>query len=329
MCSSPINYLPNAKYYSEDVVLNDYSSSFPQLRKSLVSVDGTKYLDLRKELTPKYFRTWLEISVHWILIFVMAVLTLTVIRTSFLSIGVFSVAFGVLIHRLHLFLHEGSHHNLARTAHINDLLTNIFIGSLVMSDVAGYRRHHSLHHRNLGLPTDPERSYQSILDSRFIFSHLIGFSAVQVIIKKRRDNTALPVKPQHTWVAPVGLLIHLIAVLVSAQMGRPLLLIAWIIATICIFPFIAATRQLLEHRPINQSEQSLFPVTRIFTQGLVTFLFGAAGFSRHLLHHWDPGIPHSRLGELERALHMMGCGQILDARKSNYFKTAVALWGRK
>ena len=61
-------------------------------------------------------------------------------------------------------------------------------------------------------------------------------------------------------------------------------------------------------------------VTRIFADGLFSNIFGGAGFSRHLLHHWEPQLSYTRLGDLERYLCATSIGGIIDARRTTYLQ---------
>jgi|694.fasta_scaffold04457_26 fatty acid desaturase len=305
------------------ITFNDFSSSFSDLRERLNDQDRASYFTMRKQLTPRYLRTWTEIILQWLLLGASIAITKLVTDVTFWNVLIFAMLFSVLIHRLHLFLHEGSHYNLAPTKPLNDLLTNLLLGALVVTDVASYREQHVLHHRNLGLPTDPERSYQSRFDLKFVVRNLLGLSVLEIAVRRNMGFS----KSKKSWVIPTGITLHVAVVLLGALAGNFLLPISWIVAVACFFPLIAATRQLLEHRPVlGHNLETKFPLTRIFRRGFFTFVFGAAGFDRHLLHHWDPGIPCSRLSEFERELEKAGLGQLLNARRTTYVKVAASVW---
>ena len=88
-----------------------------------------------------------------------------------------------------------------------------------------------------------------------------------------------------------------------------------------VYPLLATLRPLLEHRPV--AADALRPganaaVTRLFADGPVARVFGGAGFSRHLLHHWEPQVSYTRLAELDAYLAATSLGPILDARRTTY-----------
>ena len=311
--------------YNEGLLLNDYSSTFSEIRRDLVDAQGLSYLEFRKQLSPKYIHTWFVIGIHWL---TLIAIVLWLSRIQSLQVGTLlggSLILATVIHRLHLYLHEGSHYHLAKVKKLNDFFSNLFIGTLVLSDVAEYRRHHSMHHRDLGLPSDPERTYQSTLNWRFIFYYLSGLPLIKLLLERIRTKETQSRIGYANLTVIFGALMHLSVIVLGVLLDSLTLSVSWIVAVGSLFPLIAATRQTLEHRPIVDSENGP-PLTRIFAKGPLTFIFGSAGFDRHLLHHWDPGVPSCRLAELEIALNKMGCSSILQARRSNYFNTFFTVW---
>jgi fatty acid desaturase len=56
----------------------------------------------------------------------------------------------------------------------------------------------------------------------------------------------------------------------------------------------------------------------VFGDGLIARTFGGAGFNRHLLHHWEPGISYTRLPDLEHFLNDTDLRPIMESRKTTY-----------
>jgi fatty acid desaturase len=110
--------------------------------------------------------------------------------------------------------------------------------------------------------------------------------------------------------------------------------VAWTIAVVIVFPFLAAIRQLLEHRSeqakpeVDYSVVSHGAVNRMFGSGLVASTFGGAGFNRHMLHHWEPQISCTRLGDLERFLRETPAANIVEQGTTSYGSTFLRLLGR-
>ena len=73
-------------------------------------------------------------------------------------------------------------------------------------------------------------------------------------------------------------------------------------------PFFAALRQILEHRDelalssVDFYKEPHGKVSRIFVHSLLSSSFGSAGFTRHMIHHWDPQISYTRLDDIEAFL---------------------------
>lgn len=56
--------------------------------------------------------------------------------------------------------------------------------------------------------------------------------------------------------------------------------------------------------------------------------FAAAGFNRHLLHHWDPTISYTRFNDMQNFLAESGFGEHIQSAQSSYFATALLLFRR-
>jgi len=107
--------------------------------------------------------------------------------------------------------------------------------------------------------------------------------------------------------------------------------LAWILGVGMVFPFLGALRQLLEHRDdeaspdidYRTSDHGAF--TRVFGDDAFSATFGAAGFNRHLLHHWEPQVSYTNLPALERLLLDTEMGPVIEARRSGYVATFLKL----
>jgi fatty acid desaturase len=115
--------------------------------------------------------------------------------------------------------------------------------------------------------------------------------------------------------------------------GRWGLVITWVAAMIIVFPLFATIRQLMEHRDIAASGKIDYSkidhgkVNRLFGNGPLDSSFGAAGFNKHLLHHWDPSISYTCLNEVEKFLtNCPETSAIIHKSKTSYLKTFVALF---
>jgi fatty acid desaturase len=317
----------------------------PVRRSTLVDHANRSYLDVRRTLTPRYGVVWASLLAGHLALWVIGagLAALDGDTTSGVVIGLLAVAGGVLfgfwLHYLLLFQHEGVHFHLARTAVRNDQLTNLFIGSIIGEDVRSYRKVHFGHHRHLGTPQDTERSYFDVLNRRFVLESLLGIRLIKTVLARRLlvGSTDTGQAERSSYFSPtfIGAGVANVATVVIAWVtGRESLAIAWVLGVLVFMPMFNALRQVLEHRSEfadRTVDYAVVPhgsVNRIFGDGLLARLLGSAGFNRHLLHHWDPDVSCTRLGDLEEYLLDTEVGPALRARQTTYLATLRQLAGR-
>lgn len=311
-------------------------------RDQILSVTGVQYLDFRKSLTPNYPVVWRDILAgHLALILTAAGAVLMDIyypSWRVLTIIVSAFLFGYIHQYIQLFFHEAAHFNLAKDRKKNDRLANLFIGSLVGQDIKFYRPIHLMHHRHLGTPEDTEHSYFDALTVRFILESLTGIRVIKVLTNREKVLQSRPTpeteKKKSTFGSQViiGGLLNAAIVLTSAWLGYWSLSIGWTIGFLIVFPFFGSVRQLLEHRSesaLSSIDYSKVPhgqTNRMFGTGIVASTLGAAGFNRHLLHHWEMQISYTRLRDLERFLLATQAAEILKRHNTGYFRTFKRLF---
>jgi hypothetical protein len=47
---------------------------------------------------------------------------------------------------------------------------------------------------------------------------------------------------------------------------------------------------------------------------------GAAGFNRHLLHHWDPAVSYTQFDAMEKFMMQTQYRAMIEARRTTYWK---------
>lgn len=280
-------------------------------KQSVVSQTGQTYLQFRKTLAPNYRRVTLELFGGWAVLLVLA-LGLGLARTDSWAMGlVTAVGGGALtgytIAYLHLFFHEAAHFNLAADRAQSDRLANLFLGPLLLSCVEFYRCIHFAHHRLLGTNGDTENSYFQPLSPRFLLYSVSGQRVAQVLLSRTRTQSvfiAQQDRAKHRRFFLMGAAGHAGVVLASLAAQSWILAVGWSLGVFCFTPFFGAVRQLLEHRRTGVglkdfSTENQGKFTRTFTPDLFGLTFGAAGFNRHLLHHWDPTLSYTCLEAVE------------------------------
>lgn len=306
-------------------------------RDQIISISGVPYLEFRKSLTPNYAVVWRDILLgHFALLLTGAgAIAMDIFYPSWrpLTIIICAFLFGYIHQYIQLFFHEAAHYNLAKDRKKNDRLANLFIGSLVGQDIKFYRPIHLMHHRHLGTPDDTEHSYFDALTIRFIIESLTGIRVIKVLTNREKVLQSRPTpeteKKKSTFGMQViiGGLLNAAIVITAALLGYWSLAISWTIGFLIIFPFFGSVRQLLEHRSesakssIDYSKTPHGQTNRMFGSGIIASTLGAAGFNRHLLHHWEMQISYTRLKDLEKFLQDTQVASILQRHKTGYFRT--------
>jgi fatty acid desaturase len=298
-------------------------------RQRMLVETGPLYAAFRKTLTPHHGRVLSDIALGYAALTGWLVL---VGQTSGVVAGpggivaglggatAGAIGVGFLIAYLQLFIHEAAHFNLAATRKTNDRVADWLICWLVGTSISAYRATHAEHHRHLGRDGDTEVSYRHALTPMFVAEMLTGIHALRVFRARRgqtRSNAAMVSR------APLlrGLSLHAVIVGALLWFGWWPAVLAWLGGIGVAFPFFATIRQQLEHRPTANMRDAGDAVTRLFGDGPLARIFGGAGFNRHLLHHLEPQVSYTRLGELETFLKNTSLAELLDARRASYLGT--------
>lgn len=306
-------------------------------RDQILNVSGFPYLEFRKSLTPNYPVVWRDILLgHFALVLTAAgaiAMDLYYPSWEVLTVILCSFLFGYIHQYIQLFFHEAAHYNLAKDRKKNDRLANLFIGSLVGQDIKFYRPIHLMHHRHLGTPEDTEHSYFDALTVRFIIESLTGIRVIKVLTNREKVLQSRPTPEMEKKKSTIGLqvllggLLNAGIVISAALLGYWSLAISWTIGFLIIFPFFGSVRQLLEHRSesakstVDYSKVPHGQTNRMFGSGIIASTLGAAGFNRHLLHHWEMQISYTRLKDLEKFLLETPAKTILQRHRTGYFRT--------
>jgi fatty acid desaturase len=313
-------------------------------RSALRDSRDRPFKELRRALTPRWGRVWLDIGAGYL------VITATLLALAWLGRAVpawdalwilgGAAVLGYTIAFVQLFLHEAVHFNLAPGRALNDGLANLFLGWMIGQDVRAYRKVHFEHHRHLGTTRDSEPSYFEALDARFIWQGLLGVKLLKVFTGRRElvaDARApagdaadeLGGRRRRLGMLAVGGALNLALVVVPVLPtfgGRWIVGVAWALGMAAVHPFVNALRNLLEHRgfearrDVDYARVDHGPVTRMFGGGPLASTLGGAGFNRHLLHHWEPQLSYTRFAELEAYL--------LDTPAAPIFRDATTTYAR-
>lgn len=314
-------------------------------KEKLLNGKGLNYLDFRQTLTPKYAIICLHILTGYMALAVVMggafLLQKTVPGLCWVSIPIGGMLVGYTISALHLFMHEAAHYHLASDKKMNDCVADIFIGLLIGMETNFYRSVHFAHHRLIGTKRDTEKSYFEGITVRFLFESLAGIRLIKVIIHRNKNiklnygempGEVIIKKNNFIFMTAALLNVLLLAALFAYGYWQPAL--TWIFGIGIMFPFFAMFRQILEHRTFEAKSSINYDTVdpgashRMFGDGPIASTLGAAGFNRHLIHHWDPHVSYTRLKDVETYLMDTQSRHELQQSQTTYFKTFIALFNR-
>ena len=303
----------------------------------LINNRGISYTDFRYSLQPKYAKVTYDIIKGYFFLLLIAGLLYYLFAQFRAYIGIIipisSILIGYLAAYLALFIHEAGHYNVHPDKKINDRVASIFLCLPFGLSIKSYRKIHWQHHLFLGTPKDTEVSYFNALKKVFIVETLTGIHLIKTIRKKEGNEvlTKEQVKQSRSMLV-AGIFFHLIIIFFALNTTNWPFAIAWVLGFGIFFPFFATIRQILEHRDeLAQSatdfnKQPHGKVSRLFIHSLVSSSFGSAGFTRHMIHHWDPQISYTRLKDIETFL--LSCektASIITDSRTTYTSTLKKL----
>jgi len=315
----------------------------PDLRRLASPKSGT-WFDFRKSLTPNYALAWFELALSIVLMIAgfLGHLALVIIYGNLfgLEIGILFITWiGFWLNSVLTFGHEAAHYNMASDKNRNDALSDWTIWLFFPQSTKSYRRSHWQHHLHLGDHEDTEISYHNCLSPWFLAKAVTGVYLVSIVVRyffRRRPHAqSQPAQAgaQSAGLVPIlrAIVTHSVFISIALSLHAHSTAIVWLVAVIFVFPFFTSVRQILEHRSATSACEIDFtkelhgPVNRLFGIDFVSRFFGAAGFNRHLLHHWDPTVSYTCFDQMQSFLGETDLKPRLESATSTYFSTFVML----
>jgi fatty acid desaturase len=310
------------------------------LKSTLVDSDGVTYRDFRATLTPRWSVVWLHLALAYGAI-AATIAGLAIWDPSGLAIAPAAFAGGFLVGYaiafINNFFHEAAHYNVFPGRRGNDVATNILMSWLYASSIALYRKIHFQHHRALGTTMDSENSYFDPLRVRYLVQGLMGLKVLRTLRRYRevereekQEVSRDAGRSRLVWLG-VAAAVNAAIVIGLAVAGLWAAAGAWVVGEIAFFPFFVSLRQTLEHRAedagteVDYRQVDHGATNRLFGDGPVASTLGSAGFNRHALHHWEPQVSCTRLGDLERYLMRTELRPYIVDRQTSYYETLLRL----
>ncbi len=309
--------------------------------EDVVDPGGMAYKEWRVRLKPRFAMVWRDILLGYffLFLFIGASVWIQIHYPAWviLNMVITVIGTGYFIAYIALFIHEAGHFNIHPDKKINDLLAAIFLCALFGLDIKTYRKIHWQHHVHLGTPQDTEVSYFNSLTPFFLFETLTGLHLLKVMRKKNHAHLlTVTMKKNSRIMLGIGLLINGLILAVSIFTGFWHIAVIWLAAMLIFFPFFATLRQILEHRSewaetnVDYTKIPHGKLTRLFVSGPFSSSFGAAGFNKHMIHHWDPQISYTQLRDIEKFLkNCETTKNIVHSSRTSYLATLKKLIAAK
>jgi hypothetical protein len=182
------------------------------------------------------------------------------------------------------------------------------------------------------------------LDFTWLVSALSGLKTIRIVLQRKsfRESKLKDYKAEirHFFVPVFGALMHLMLMAIFLSVDIQILL-WWIISSYFLAPFLGILRNVLEHRYLEKVDSRIWDevmgkevvsddysrvTTRIFTVSSLSQLWGSMGFTRHLIHHWDPSISYIHLKKVHMFLLDTKIGPLLKSQDTTFLRTFKELW---
>jgi fatty acid desaturase len=301
----------------------------------LIAEDMGSWESFRRSLRPRYGVAWRELAAYaacavGVLIAHAAIAIVAGNGVAMLLVLPAALWVGYWICAVVSFMHEAAHFNLHRDKTVNDRLADRLICPLAFEQISHYRAVHWQHHLHLGDVNDTEVSYHRAPTARFVIEALTGIQVLRVLGRQQTmidETTAGAPPPARTRGVLRGAAVHGGIVAAAVAVGAYSTAVVWVLGAAVFYPFCTAMRQVLEHRSAQATPGTDYrrvahgPVNRLFGCDRFARTFGAAGFNRHLLHHWYPAASYTCFDEIERFLMRTSLAPQLNAARTTYWAT--------
>jgi fatty acid desaturase len=298
---------------------------------SLKDNNGLSYFAFRQKLKPMFYKVWLQMMLCLLMMFLPILFFLETVNssTAIILIPLCSLWSAYWIHAYGCFFHEAAHFNIHKNKIMNDIIANLLLSPFLGMLVKNYRLSHWEHHKHLGTVKDTEISYMSSLSATNLLQVVTGVYHVKIILRYVQNFKTVGSQAQKKSISTIFLITLLLTIIVQVIISLLMLMyvsvaagLSWIIAYFFLYPMLAKIRQTLEHRRLDENApiraMECQAVNRLFGNNFFSRYFGAAGFNRHLLHHYDPSISYTNFDELELFLKNTPIAEELDAKRSTY-----------
>jgi fatty acid desaturase len=313
-----------------------------------------EWASFREQLLPRYPLVWFDFGLCLLMMLGGFALHLSLtyrwgVRFGWEAGVPFALWTGFWLVAVISFAHEAVHYNFVPGKSRNDTIADWTVGLFFPVTTKQYRSSHWQHHLHLGDLEDTEVSYHDCISPWLPAKAITGLYLVNYVcrsfararasrLRASRDSREIQRIPPRKE-GRVNPIVRVMAAH-SILLGSAVILrcystaMAWIIGVVLIAPFLATVRQIAEHRDAEadcDTDFSQVPhgaMNRMFGVDPFSRYYGAAGFNRHLLHHWDPTVSYTRFNDMERFLMGTSLSTPLCAARSTYISSMLQLMRR-
>jgi fatty acid desaturase len=233
---------------------------------------------------------------------------------------------------LSILMHEASHRALFKHEWLNDTLADWLCGRPIFIDVAKYRKHHMIHHRETGTSDDIDYSLVKKFPTsraslfRKFARDLLGITGIKSLIGLSLMNAGLlkwtvanniqrlPKNNQHighyiqtffknAWPT---LIFNGALFLSTLAVGHTEMFLAWVIAYLSPYQLFIRIRSIAEHAMTEQSPDMLKNTRTTKASWIARALVAPFNVNFHIEHHAMPTASFWQLPRLHRLLREKG-----------------------
>lgn len=210
---------------------------------------------------------------------------------------------------LQTLVHDSSHYFISNRKKINDIISNLFISSLIGMNIQSYRKIHFKHHVHNGSKNDPEFvSKKHIAKNnleflKYILKYILLLKSFG-LVKKYFLNKESKKNNENLFFTIINLLdklkfIFLIQVIffILCLYSNIILYFIWIYLSLSFSPLISNLRFMVEHP--DESDLTLSTKAKNFID---IILFAPLNFNYHYEHHTFPQLPPYNLKKFHNIL---------------------------
>ncbi len=254
---------------------------------------------------------------------------------------------GTRLYSLFIIAHDGLHRRLFKTIRANDLWNDVFILGAIGSITRLNRVNHMRHHRELALPTDPDRFKYTQTGRSTQFDFIISLTCVPLLIRAIRNVLLPSASPNFPGEGgndennninklgryKIGDIVIIGLWQITLMVGLTMSIAWWAYPVLWIFPVFFALccdilRVFCEHSQLR-SDLDADSSMRLISYNAGFFeriLLAPNNMNHHIAHHLWPAIPYYNLPTAENFIRSKLDNDLLLVWRPSYLGHIFNYW---